>query len=132
MKQTNPATQALITYQITFWVSIIAYVGILFASISFLKHIPHGPLQYVAAVAPMLPLAGVFVAVVRYLMQSDEYTRQTLVTSLAIAGGITAMFVLTCGLLENGGLPRVSMWTIWVIYGATWGIAAFVVRKYYE
>ena len=131
MKQTNPASKALVNYQLTFWASIVVYVGVLFASISFLKHAPTGPLLYVAAIAPMVPLAGVFAAVTRYLMQSDEFVRQTTVTSLAVAGGITAMFVLTCGFLENAGLPRVSMWIIWMVYALSFGAAACVVRKYY-
>lgn len=87
--------------------------------------------MYLVAVVPVLPILGVFAAVIRYLNGIDEHQRQTIVTSLAIAGGTTALLSVTYGFLENVGLPKMSVWVTFVIFSSIWGIATpFVQRQY--
>lgn len=132
MNTTNPTTRARNRYSLEFTLAMGAYVAVLFASIALLRHGVSPLWQWPVALLPMLPIAGILVAVARFIAGSDEFIRQTLVTSLAIAGGITAMFVLTSGFLENAGFARPSMWTIWVVYAVSWGIATPLVRRYYS
>ena len=131
MKTTNPATRAQNRYFLEFTLAMVAYVAVLFVSISLLRHGVAPGLKWVVALLPVLPIVGIMAAVARFLAGSDEYVRQTLIIALAIAGGVTAMFVLTAGFLENAGMAQPSMWTIWVVYAASWGVATPLVRKFY-
>lgn len=131
MKMTNPATRAQNRYYLEFTLAMVTYVAVLLLSVSLLRHGVAPGLQWIVALLPVLPIAAVMAAVVRYLTGVDEYVRQTLIIALAIGGGITAMFVITAGFLENAGMARPSMWTIWVVYAASWGIATPIVRKFY-
>lgn len=107
------------------------YVLVLLGSIWLLQHGAQGPLRVAIALAPMLPVVGIMAAVARFITYSDELTRQTMLISLAVAGGITAMFVVTSGFLENAGVALPSMWTIWVVYCLAWGVTSAIVRRFY-
>ena len=130
MKATNPTTQATRRYAVEFTVSMVAYVLILLGSVYLLNHGAHGALMIIVALLPVLPLAAVFAAVVRWILTTDEYQRQTIVTALAIAGGATAMLAVTYGFLENIGFPKMSVWITFVIFSSIWGIATSIVRRY--
>jgi hypothetical protein len=49
---------------------------------------------------------------------------------LAIAGGVTAGFALTYGFLENAGLPRISMFTVWMVFGGSWAVSTVAQSLY--
>jgi hypothetical protein len=132
MKTTNPVTKAQGRYFVELGVAMALYLILLVISIRLLERGLHGPLMYLVAVVPMLAIVGVLAAVVRFIAASDEFMRQTMMISLALAGGLTMTFVLTCGFLENAGLPRPSTWLIWLVYAGTWGISAPLIRRCYE
>jgi hypothetical protein len=129
MKATNPTTQATRRYFREFWIAIIAYVAILSASIYGLDHGVSGFARYVVALVPVLPVAGVFVAVVRWLRATDEYQRQTTITAMAIAGGATALINVTYGFLEVAGLPKMSVWITYMLFMAIWLVASLILQR---
>lgn len=128
MSTSNPTTQAQRRYYREFAIAIVAYVVVLSASVYGLSHGLEGFAKYVVAVVPAIPVAGVFIAVVRWLRGTDEYQRQTAITALAIAGGLTALIQVTYGFLEATGLPNMSVWISYVIFMAIWGIAVAVLH----
>jgi hypothetical protein len=129
MKATNPTTQAHKRYLRDFWIAIGAYAIILAASLYGLDHGATGAAKYVVAIVPAIPLAGIFIAVVRWLQATDEYQRQTTITAMAIAGGATALICVTYGFLENAGLPQMSVWISYLLFMSIWGIAALVLQR---
>lgn len=128
MNTSNPTTQAQRRYYREFAIAIVAYVVVLWASVYGLKHGVVGAAKYAVAVVPAIPLAGVFIAIVRWLRATDEYQRQSTITALAIAGGLTALIQVTYGFLETTGLPNMSVWVSYVIFMATWGIAMAILH----
>jgi hypothetical protein len=129
MKATNPTTQAHRRYLREFTIAILAYIVILAASVYGLNHGVEGFAKYLVAVVPAIPLVAVFLAAVRWLQATDEYQRQTQITALAIAGGLTALICVTYGFLENAGLPKMSVWISYVIFMSIWGIATPIIQR---
>jgi hypothetical protein len=44
--------------------------------------------------------------------------------NLAVAAAVTAGASLTYGFLENAGFPKLSMFVVWPVMGAVWGVSA--------
>ncbi len=132
MNTTNPAVRARNRYYIELGLATGLYLVLLAFSIRIIESGVQPPWLYIVAIVPMLAIAGILAAVVRFIAASDEFMRQTMMISLALAGGVTMMLVLTCGFLQNAGFPAPSPWLVWFVYGATWGISAMVVRRFYE
>lgn len=130
MKATsNPTTAAQRRYHLEFGIAVAAYIVILGASVYGLNHGVTGFAKYIVAVVPVLPIVGIFVAVVRWLQATDEYQRQTAITALAIGGGVTALVMVTYGFLENAGLPKMSVWISYLIFMTVWGIATPILER---
>lgn len=129
MNATNPTTRAQRRYFREFTLAIAAYALVLTASVYGLNHSVVGFERYLVAVAPAVPLVGVFIACVRWLRGTDEYHRQTTITGMAIAGGSTALICVTYGFLENAGLPKMSVWISYLIFMTIWGIATQVLQR---
>ena len=87
-----------------------------------------GPLQTALFVAPMLPFLLAVWAIVRQIRRSDEFIRKVTLEHVAIAAAVTAGWTFTYGFLENARYPRLSMFTVWPVMGAMWGVLAIVDR----
>jgi hypothetical protein len=129
MNATNPTTRADRRYFRELGLAFVAYALVLSASVYGLNHGVSGVAKYLVAVVPAIPVVGVFIAIVRWLQTTDEYQRQTTIVAMAIAGGATALIDVTYGFLENGGLPRMSVWISYVIFMSIWGIATPVLKR---
>jgi hypothetical protein len=129
---TNPTTAACRRYQRQLFLMTVAYLVVLFAAVEILKHVPVGPLRYVIALAPLVPVALLVPIVVRYFRETDEFERRLQTESLAIAAGVTAMLSVTYGFLEVGGLPHPSAWWTWCILMISWAIARPIVGRFYQ
>jgi hypothetical protein len=64
-------------YQVRFWPIMIAYVGaVLGVTWLFNNQPPEGPIKFVLAVLPALPIVGILWAIGRYLIEeTDEFVR---------------------------------------------------------
>jgi hypothetical protein len=99
-----------------------------------IKVIEHGltpALKLVFALLPLIPIAFVFAAIVRYMGSIDELQRRIQIESLSLAAGITALLAITYGFLETVGLPHLSAWYTYAAVMVAWIIAQpFVARRY--
>ena len=86
----------------TIWISV-AYAIFLIAAVYGFKHdLVGGPLRYVVAVLPALPVVGLFIAMGRYLVEEqDEYVRMLMVRQTLWASGIALSLATVWGFLEN-------------------------------
>ena len=108
-----------------------AYVVIVLISVRAINQGLHDPLRLVFALLPLVPVAFVFAAIVRYMSSIDELQRQITIESLALAAGITALLAITYGFLETVGLPHLSAWFTYAAVMVAWIVAQpFVARRY--
>lgn len=107
------------------------YVICLFAAVyAFNHHLLTGPLAWVAALAPAVPVIGFFVSIGRYLLEEqDEYLRDQMVRQALIATGIAMAVATAWGFLENFGLvPHIYVYFVAVLWFAGLGVGACVNR----
>ena len=107
----------------------LIYVALLFAAETLIRrgHLT-GPLAYVVAVLPALPIIGIFAAIGRYLVEeTDEYIRFLTVRQTLIACGLALSFATAWGFLESFGLaPHFDTYWIAVIWFAGLGLGACI------
>ena len=77
-------------------------------------------------VLPMLGFALMIRAIVRHVARIDEYQRLRMLESLGIAFAITGALTFSYGFLETAGFPKLSMFTVWIVMGASWGLVNLV------
>ena len=116
-------------YNRTVIVLSLIYVALLFAAETLIRrgHLS-GPLAYLVAVLPALPIIGIFAAIGRYLVEeTDEYIRFLTVRQTLIACGLALSFATAWGFLESFGLaPHFDTYWIAVIWFAGLGLGACI------
>ncbi len=132
MKSPNPTVAANRKYVLEIVICMVVYMAVLIPAIWLLNRGLEGPLKFVVAIAPAVPVFFVFVAVLKYFGRTDEFERRVLLESLGIAGVITALLAATYGFLENAGLPHLSAWWTWATFMGAWLIGRLIVSRYYN
>lgn len=111
--------------------AVAAYVVLLVISIFLIGRIGESPWRFVVALLPMIPLGWGLAAYLRFLDQMDELQRRIQLNAVAFAAGAVGMFTFTLGLLENVGLPSMSLTWVFPLIIFCWGAAAlYQERKY--
>jgi len=106
--------------------SLAVYVVVLVAAIKFGRPMDPGVWRLLVLVSPMLGFFLMLWALLRHFRRMDEFIRQLLLENTAIVAAVTAGWTFTYGFLETAGYPRLSMFIIWPVMGATWGATAFI------
>jgi len=114
--------EAMRKYLVEFGGAMALYLVVLFASLSAAKGLGEGLGRTLLLLSPMIPVALVLWAFMRQLGRMDEFVKLRSLQSLALAGGITGGFALTWGFLEIAGFPRLSMFTVWMVFGGSWAV----------
>lgn len=128
-------SQAWVRYQRRFWPVILTYAVVLVAVIRvFHTHPPSGPIKYVLAVAPALPLVGVILVLGLYLLEeADEFRRLQVVLSMLAGLGITLAATTAWGFLEVlAGARHVPMYWVFPIFCASMGISQPIIAWRYR
>jgi hypothetical protein len=118
-------------YQLELLGSLLVYAALLFVSVANVDRLA-GTAKVAVAILPMLGFAAMTVAIVRFVMKTDEFQRQSFVTAGAIAAVAGAVVTMLLGFLENAGVPRISMTWVWPIDCAAFGIALVMLRRRYR
>jgi hypothetical protein len=98
------------------------YVLVLVGSITLAKSMETGVARTGLLLSPVLPLGLAIWAIARHFRRVDEFIRLRSLESLSIAAGITAALSFTYGFLESAGYPKLSMFWVWPVMGAAWGL----------
>ena len=100
----------------------LAYAGCLIGAIMAMQQpwAPTGPLAYLLAVLPALPVVGMIWAVFRLIAETDdEYQRFLFVRQILIATGLTLAIATIWGFLENfelvTDLPGYHVTVLWFV-----------------
>jgi hypothetical protein len=113
-------------YNIELWSSVLVYAVILVLSIRYGRPLADSPLRTAILLAPMLGFALMIRSIARHVARIDEYQRMRLLESLALAFAITGAVTFSYGFLETAGFPRLSMFSVWMVMGASWGVVNIV------
>lgn len=116
-------------YGAEFLAAMALYVIVILLATHLLKSHPHEPWRALIALMPLIPIALIFVAVLRFMLRTDEMIRRMHVNALAITAGLTAFLALSWGCLEMAGLPKLSAWWTFVCVDIIWGISLLVLRR---
>ena len=94
---------AMRKYVIRLAVLMTIYLVTLFAAVSLFKaNMVSGPAAYALAIAPALPIIGVFWAVMRLLIEEpDEYVKMMLVRQTLVATGFCLTVMTIWEFLQN-------------------------------
>jgi len=106
--------------------SILIYGLVLVCALKIGPTLPEGVWRTAVMISPMLPFLLAVWAIVRQFGRMDEYIRQWSLENIAIAAAVTAGWTFTYGFLENAGYPRISMFMVWPVMGAVWGLLACI------
>jgi hypothetical protein len=129
MKSRSPATRRYLTRVA---VATAAYVAILFA-VGWIYHhgqFPSGPLRYLLAAAPALPVAVVIWAMMRFAVEEeDEYQRLLHNRASLAALGLSLAVCAFWGLLQSyAGAGPVNLIYVFDLYWISLGVATVWVR----
>jgi len=108
-------------YRAELFMAIAVYVVLLLASIGYGRPLPDGALRTAVLLAPMIGFGLMIRAIARHVRRIDEYQRLRLLEGLALAFAITGAVTFSYGFLETAGYPKLSMFTVWMVMGASWG-----------
>ncbi|MFZ4607061.1 MAG: hypothetical protein ACOYM5_12465 [Caulobacter sp.] len=115
--------------------TMIAYVVLVFgASFAFRLLDPTGPVAWLIAVAPALPIVAMIAIMGLYIREEkDEFQRNVLIESMLWGMGLTLSATTVAGFLEMyvHTPPMQSFWAFPLFCGAM-GLSQVVVRRRYR
>ncbi len=123
------ASRAMKHYNKRIIILSLIYAVFLFGAVYlFTRHLIDGPLAYVAAILPAMPIIGIFAAIGRYFVEeTDEYLRAQMVRQSLIATGFAMSVATAWGFLENFDLvPHVYAYYAAIVWFAGFGLGACV------
>jgi hypothetical protein len=113
-------------YRADLWTAIAVYVVLLVASIRYGRPMDDGPLRTIVLLAPMIGFGLMIRAIARHVARIDEYQRLRMLEGVALAFAITGAVTFSYGFLETAGFPKLSMFSVWIVMGASWGLVNLV------
>ncbi len=114
-----------------FSLSMAIYVVLVFGvSLSIKRLGVEGPLLYVLAVLPSLPLVYSIYVMGRYLMEMDEYQRAMQTRRMLAGIGATLAVCSAWGFLEVfADAPRLDLYLVYPMFSMFWGLSCLFVRS---
>ena len=128
-------TPAYKNYMKTMWKCMAIYVVLLSAFSAAVQTQLHPAVQAIASIAPVLPLAWLMAAHVRFVRGLDELQRKIEMESVAISALITSLICMMFGFLVAGNVLHVNaglaLLLVFPVLCVTYGIGKiFVIRHY--
>lgn len=135
MLKAQPMSPAARRYLTRFMPTMTVYVAALMASIFIMRGSElAGPLLWLLAVLPALPLVGIIAIIGLYLVEeTDEFQRTVLVQCILWGAGVTLSAATVWGFLENADLiPHMPAFMWFPVFCASMGLAQPIVRWRYR
>ncbi|MEO7493714.1 MAG: hypothetical protein ABIT83_10340 [Massilia sp.] len=103
-------------------IALAIYVALLVGSLVYGRPMTEGPLRTVLLVMPMAGFGLMIWALARHVRRIDEYQRKFTLETFGIAAAVVAGASVTYGFLETAGFPKQSMFWVWPLMAAVWGV----------
>jgi hypothetical protein len=112
----------------------IYVVAIFSVSWTFSHLHPHGPLTYLLAILPALPILGVIATFGIYLAEEeDEFVRTVMVQSSLWSTGLVLGFATFWGFLQSYTAAfNLPMYWVFILWWAAFGLVQPLVRRRYQ
>jgi len=112
------------------WLSLLYAAFLVGAILAFNHRLVAGPLAYLAAILPAIPIIGIFVAIGRYLVEEqDEYVRMLMVRQTLWASAFALSLATIWGFLESFGLAgHIDAYYVAVAWFGGLGLGACINR----
>ncbi len=125
--------QANRRYHMRFWPPMIVYAALCFAVPEVIQRLaPPTPVVWVLAALPGLMIGFVILAMGRFIIETDEFTRMVHVRAGMIALGLTMFIATTWGFLEiYAEAPDMPLFLVLPLYFFIYGPATALVRRRY-
>ncbi|MDB5960156.1 MAG: hypothetical protein JWP59_1450 [Massilia sp.] len=107
-------------------VAFAVYAVLLFGAIRLARPMDEGIVRTLLLVSPMIGFGLMIRALIRLVGRIDEYQRMRMLEGFSIAMAITAAATFTYGFLETAGFPKLSMFSVWIVMGVSWGLVCAV------
>lgn len=119
------------------WPALVLYSLTLFASIwSIRQGIESRPLRGLVAVLPVLPIAWMMHAALRYLREIDELQRRIETEAIGIASLLVALLYFAGGMLEKAEViamdAGIAMIWVFPMLCGIYGIAKMILTRRYQ
>lgn len=114
---------------------MIAYVAAIGLAVWLFGHRPPaGPLAYLLAALPGLPVVGVIWAMGAYVAEeTDEFERSVVVQSMLWGVGVSLSAASVWGFVENfTSAPRIPLYAVFIVFCAAMGVAQPFIRRRYR
>jgi uncharacterized membrane protein len=124
-KEVGCSTSATLRYNRRVLVMSFGYLLALFAALGITRQVSvHGPLLWVLAILPSIPITGMVVTMGRFLIEeTDEYQRMRMVRASLVATGFVLVLASLWGFLEMFGLvPHVWLWAVFPAWSIGLGV----------
>jgi len=118
-------TPAMRRYTRRAMVMSFGYVLTLFAALGTTRHLTvEGPLLWLLALLPAVPIIGLIWAIARLLVEeTDEYQRMRMVRASLVATGLVLVAATLWGFLEMFGLaPHLWLWAVFPAWALGLGV----------
>jgi hypothetical protein len=130
------AKQASRAYLHDMAICAVVYIGVVFAAVTLIRHLPFNLPQWaviLVALTPLVPALMMVRTYLTYLRSMDELGRRIQTEAWLISAGVVGLGTFTYSFLEEWAhFPRIDL--IWIfpalIFG--WGLATFFVRRRYK
>jgi hypothetical protein len=109
----------------------LIYAVMLLGAVYLFKHrLVEGPLAWIVAALPALPIVGIFAAIGRYLVEErDEYLRMLMVRQTLYASAFALSIATIWGFLESFEVVRhVQSYSVAILWFAGLGLGSLVNR----
>jgi phosphatidylglycerophosphate synthase len=116
-------------------VAMVAYSLILIGSLSLLRGAKlTGPLLWIVAAAPAIPILGVLVVMGLYLKEEpDELDRAVHVEAMLWGLGAVLAVTTVWGFLSNAGvIPQPPLFLVFPLFCLSWGVSQPLIRRRYQ
>jgi hypothetical protein len=120
-------------YTRRFMAAMVAYIILLFVSISALNRIEEGQwLRYPIALLPVIPIIFGAAAYLSFIRNLDELQRRIQLDGISFGFAITSILSVALGFLEIAGLPQIGMIWVFPMLVGFWGIGTYLANLRYR
>jgi len=116
-------------------IALMSYCVVLMGSIYLLRHADlSGPLLWIIAAAPAIPILGVLVVMGLYLREEpDELERAVHVEAMIWGLGVVLAVTTVWGFLSNASVvPAPPLFLVFPLFCLAWGFSQPLIRRRYQ
>jgi hypothetical protein len=121
-------------YMFELGAAILLYAAVLVLSLLALRGggVDHPGARIAISLMPMLPGGAICWVLLRQMRRLDELGVRVWFEALGLAFAATALLTFSYGFLENVGFPRLSMFAVWPLMSACWGLGLAIANWRYR